>query len=64
MFGWYAQCMLATGFDLCQGTSCVFGREITQLAAGAEHIASTAFTDEHLEACPPHKGLKDGNVAF
>jgi hypothetical protein len=34
------------------------------LAAGAEDIAPTAFTDEHIEACLSHDGLKGRYVAF
>lgn len=56
--------MLATGFDLCQGTRCVFRREIAQLAAGAEHVAPSALTDEHIEACLSHDGLEGGYAAF
>ena len=58
MFGRRAHCMLATGFDLCQGTFCVFGWEIAQLAAGAEDVAPPTLTDEHIEACLSHDGLK------
>jgi hypothetical protein len=40
--------MLATGFNLCQGNrGC--GGEITQLAAGSEHIAPATFPDERVK---------------
>jgi hypothetical protein len=56
--------MLATGFDLCQAALCILRCEIAQLSAGAEDIEPTAFTDEHIEACLPHDGLKGRNVMF
>jgi hypothetical protein len=34
------------------------------LAAGAKDVAPTALTDEHIEACLSHDGLKDGNIAI
>src|SRR4029079_8280960 len=63
MFGRQALCMLATGFDLCQGVCGIFGCKVAYLAAGVEHVASPTFADKHIEACVSHDDLKLCNVA-
>src|SRR5678815_604192 len=44
------RCMLTTRFNLCQGSSLVRGRKMSELAAGSQYVAAATLSDEYVDA--------------